>query len=50
MPRRARNIWSSPTVGLPMIGASGAISAVIGAYAMLFGRNKVKIAQPRPWR
>jgi len=30
----------------PMIGASGAISAVIGAYAMLFGRNKVKVASP----
>jgi membrane associated rhomboid family serine protease len=29
-----------------MIGASGAISAVIGAYAMLFGRNKVKVANP----
>ena len=34
----------SPVV---MIGASGAISAVIGAYAMLFGRNKVKVANPR---
>jgi membrane associated rhomboid family serine protease len=31
----------------PMIGASGAISAVVGAYAMLFGRNKVKLASPR---
>ena len=30
-----------------MIGASGAVSAVIGAYAILFGRNKVKIASPR---
>lgn len=30
----------------PMIGASGAISAVIGAYAILFGRNKVKLASP----
>lgn len=29
-----------------MIGASGAISAVLGAYAMLFGRNKVKVASP----
>lgn len=28
----------------PMIGASGAISAVLGAYAILFGRNKVKVA------
>ena len=32
---------------VPMIGASGALSAVIGAYAMLFGRNKVKLASPR---
>ena len=31
---------------VPMIGASGAISAVIGAYAMLFGKNKVRIANP----
>lgn len=30
----------------PMIGASGAISAVLGAYAMLFGRNRVQIANP----
>jgi membrane associated rhomboid family serine protease len=30
----------------PMIGASGAVSAVIGAYAMLFGRNKVRVANP----
>jgi membrane associated rhomboid family serine protease len=27
----------------PMVGASGAISAVLGAYAMLFGRNRVKV-------
>jgi membrane associated rhomboid family serine protease len=30
----------------PMVGASGAISAVIGTYAILFGRNRVKIANP----
>ena len=36
-----------PLSFVPMVGASGAISAVIGAYAMLFGRNKVKIANPR---
>ena len=30
-----------------MIGASGAVSAVLGAYALLFGRNKVKVASPR---
>lgn len=31
----------------PMIGASGAISAVIGAYAMLFGKNRVPVSDPR---
>lgn len=36
-----------PTDFVPMVGASGAISAVLGAYAMLFGRNKVKVADPR---
>jgi len=36
-----------PTAPIPMVGASGAISAVLGAYAMLFGRNKVKVASPR---
>jgi membrane associated rhomboid family serine protease len=36
-----------PTSPVPMIGASGAISAVLGAYAILFGRNKVKVASPR---
>ena len=35
-----------PDSPVPMIGASGAISAVLGAYAMLFGRNKVKVAHP----
>ena len=36
-----------PLAVSPMVGASGAVSAVIGAYAMLFGRNKVKIVSPR---
>jgi membrane associated rhomboid family serine protease len=35
-----------PDIDVPMVGASGAISAVLGAYAMLFGRNKVKVAHP----
>jgi membrane associated rhomboid family serine protease len=38
---------ADPNSIVPMIGASGAISAVLGAYAVLFGRNKVKIASPR---
>ena len=32
---------------VPMIGASGAISAVLGAYAMLFGRNRVSVVSGR---
>ena len=32
-----------PNSTVPMIGASGAVSAVLGAYAILFGRNKVPI-------
>lgn len=37
------------TSGLPraMIGASGAVSAVIGAYAMLFGKNRVRVSDSR---
>jgi membrane associated rhomboid family serine protease len=31
---------------VPMVGASGAISALLGAYALLFGRNRVKVANP----
>jgi membrane associated rhomboid family serine protease len=35
-----------PLSAIPMVGASGAISAVLGAYSMLFGRNKVRVASP----
>jgi membrane associated rhomboid family serine protease len=42
----AAQYFADPSGLAPMIGASGAISAVLGAYAMLFGRNKVKIANP----
>jgi membrane associated rhomboid family serine protease len=35
-----------PAETVPMVGASGAISALLGAYALLFGRNKVKVADP----
>jgi len=35
-----------PDSAVPMVGASGAISALLGAYALLFGRNKVKVAHP----
>lgn len=42
----ATHYATGPAEIVPMIGASGAISAVLGAYAMLFGRNRVKIANP----
>jgi membrane associated rhomboid family serine protease len=29
---------------VPLVGSSGAVSAILGAYAMLLGRNKVKVA------
>lgn len=35
-----------PGSTIPMVGASGAVSAVLGAYSMLFGRNRVKVANP----
>jgi membrane associated rhomboid family serine protease len=38
---------ADPNSMVPMIGASGAISAVLGAYAMLFGRNRVSIVSGR---
>jgi membrane associated rhomboid family serine protease len=37
---------AAPGSQAPMIGASGAVSAVIGAYAMLFGRQKLRVANP----
>lgn len=42
----AAHYLMDPSSFIPMIGASGAISAVLGAYAILFGRNKVKVANP----
>lgn len=39
---------ANPGSPVPMIGASGAISAVIAVYAMLFGRNEVKAIGPIP--
>jgi membrane associated rhomboid family serine protease len=39
--------WAAgPASQVPMIGASGAVSAVIGAYAILFGRQKLRVANP----
>jgi membrane associated rhomboid family serine protease len=39
--------WAvGPTVAVPMVGASGAISAVIGAFALSFGRAKMFTRSP----
>lgn len=43
----AAQYLASPLSFVPMVGASGAISAVLGAYALLFGRNRVRVADPR---
>src|SRR5687768_14908717 len=43
----AGHYLAGPADPLPALGASGAVSAVVGAYSILFGRNKVKVASPR---
>lgn len=35
-----------PASPAPMIGASGAVSAVFGAYALLFGRQRAAVGDP----
>ncbi|HTI31173.1 MAG TPA: rhomboid family intramembrane serine protease [Sphingomonas sp.] len=40
--------FAGPSSAIPMIGASGAISAVLAVYALLFGRNEVKRIGPIP--
>ncbi len=41
--------WAvDPASMVPAIGASGAISALIGAYALLFGQGKAKAIGPVP--
>ncbi len=38
----AAHIWSEPSSVLPMVGASGAISAIMGAYLLLYPRARVR--------
>ena len=41
--------WTlEPSLVMPMIGASGAISAVVGAYALLFGTRRAQALGPIP--
>lgn len=40
--------WAmEPTSAIPMVGASGAISALVAAFALMFGRNRVRHPDPR---
>ncbi|MBA3582438.1 MAG: rhomboid family intramembrane serine protease [Gammaproteobacteria bacterium] len=39
-------VWFNPQSLLPMIGASGAISGVLGAYLLLYPRSQVLVAIP----
>ncbi len=40
--------WAvEPTSLVPMVGASGAVSALVAAFALLFGRTKVRHPDPR---
>ncbi len=44
--------WTEPTARVPMIGASGAIAAVLGAYLVLFPSSRVTTIVPvffLPW-
>lgn len=38
--------YLSPTSAIPMLGASGAIAGVLGAYFVLFGHSKIKSLVP----
>jgi membrane associated rhomboid family serine protease len=38
--------FAAPTSIIPLVGASGAISAVLGASAMLLGKYRIKTASP----
>lgn len=35
--------WLNPHSGIPLVGASGAIAGIMGAFAVFYGRKKVRI-------
>ncbi len=39
----AAHIWSDTSSIIPTIGASGAISAILGAYVVLFPKSQIKV-------
>ncbi|MEY9858235.1 membrane associated rhomboid family serine protease [Catenulispora sp. GAS73] len=41
--------WANPTATGPLVGASGAIAAVLGAYVYLFPQAKVTLLVPFLW-
>lgn len=41
---------AGPDAQIPMVGASGAISALMGAYALLYGRSRARAFGPIPAR
>lgn len=41
---------AGPHSDIPMIGASGAASAIVGAYSLLYGRSRAKAIGPIPAR
>ncbi|GGO90260.1 rhomboid family intramembrane serine protease [Stakelama pacifica] len=41
---------AGPASQMPMIGASGALSAIVGAYSLLYGRSRAKAVGPIPAR
>ncbi|MBW4329332.1 rhomboid family intramembrane serine protease [Stakelama sp. CBK3Z-3] len=41
---------SGPHMQAPMIGASGALSAIVGAYSLLYGQSRAKAIGPFPAR
>ncbi len=44
----AAQVLVDPTSTLPMVGASGAISAVLAAYAVLYPRSPIMVVNPVP--
>ncbi|MHA6722990.1 rhomboid family intramembrane serine protease [Sphingomonas sp. RS2018] len=44
----AAQYLASPEAEVPMIGASGAVSAIVGAYSLLYGRNRARDLGPVP--
>ena len=40
---RSRTSRSTPGSAVPSVGASGAISGVLGGYMLLFPRNRVRV-------